>query len=84
MKQGDGLFMRIFYDVAKKYPMIEAGDMIVDNTCMQMVSNPHQFDVMVMPNLYGKSNFIGRHFCVVSFFFVGIAFIHMSFGSVKR
>lgn len=33
--------------------MIESNDMIVDNTCMQMVSNPHQFDVMVMPNLYG-------------------------------
>lgn len=53
MKKGDGLFLRTFHDVAKNYPMIEAQDMIVDNTCMQMVSNPHQFDVMVMPNLYG-------------------------------
>ena len=33
--------------------MIESQDMIVDNTCMQLVSNPHQFDVMVLPNLYG-------------------------------
>jgi len=54
MKQGDGMFMRTFHEVAKDYPMIQATDMIVDNTCMQMVSNPHQFDVMVMPNLYGS------------------------------
>lgn len=53
MKQGDGLFLRTFREVAAEYPMIESNDMIVDNTCMQMVSNPHQFDVMVMPNLYG-------------------------------
>jgi len=54
MKKGDGMFMRVFHEVAKQYPMIESQDMIVDNTCMQMVSNPHQFDVMVMPNLYGS------------------------------
>ena len=53
MKKGDGLFLRRFREVAKLYPMIESQDMIVDNTCMQLVSNPHQFDVMVMPNLYG-------------------------------
>ena len=47
MKKGDGMFMRVFHEVAKQYPMIESQDMIVDNTCMQMVSNPHQFDVMV-------------------------------------
>jgi isocitrate dehydrogenase (NAD+) len=46
MKKGDGLFLRTFHEVAKDYPMIEANDMIVDNTCMQMVSNPSQFDVM--------------------------------------
>ena len=47
MKKGDGMFMRSFYEVAKDYPMIEANDLIVDNTCMQLVSYPHQFDVMV-------------------------------------
>ena len=36
------------------YPKIEYETMIVDNTCMQLVSNPYQFDVMVMPNLYGN------------------------------
>ena len=35
-------------------PAIEFTDMIVDNTCMQLVSNPNQFDVMVLPNLYGS------------------------------
>merc|ERR1712003_591031 len=40
MKLGDGIFMRVFHEVAKQYPMIESQDMIVDNTCMQMVSNP--------------------------------------------
>jgi len=54
MKKADGMFLRTFNEVAKQYPMIESNDLIVDNTCMQMVSNPHQFDVMVMPNLYGN------------------------------
>lgn len=49
----DGLFLETFKDVAKEYPEIEFSNMIVDNTCMQLVSNPQQFDVMVMPNLYG-------------------------------
>lgn len=49
----DGLFLNIFYDIAKNYPEIEANDKIVDNTCMQLVMNPQQFDIMVMPNLYG-------------------------------
>lgn len=53
MKQSDGLFLKTCTDVAKLYPSIDFESMIVDNTCMQMVSNPHQFDVMVMPNLYG-------------------------------
>lgn len=58
MKLGDGLFLRACQDVAKLYPNIEFEDMIIDNTCMQLVSNPHQFDIMVMPNLYG--NIIGN------------------------
>lgn len=53
LKKSDGLFLHIFEDIAKEYPSIEATTMIVDNTCMQLVMNPQQFDVMVMPNLYG-------------------------------
>lgn len=53
MKLSDGLFLQTCRDVAKDYPEIEFTDMIVDNTCMQLVARPHQFDVMVMPNLYG-------------------------------
>jgi len=53
MKKSDGLFLDTCGEVAKLYPSIKFESMIVDNTCMQMVSNPHQFDVMVMPNLYG-------------------------------
>ena len=41
-------------DVAKRFPAVEYTEMIVDNTCMQLVSRPHQFDVMVTPNLYGN------------------------------
>lgn len=54
MKLGDGLFIACCKEVAKKYPHIQYEEMIVDNTCMQMVSKPQQFDVMVMPNLYGN------------------------------
>ena len=53
MKLSDGLFLQICKDVAKSYPKIEHESMIVDNCSMQLVSNPGQFDVMVMPNLYG-------------------------------
>lgn len=54
MKLGDGLFIQCCKEVAARYPEIEYEEMIVDNTCMQMVSKPQQFDVMVMPNLYGN------------------------------
>ncbi|CEF69690.1 Isocitrate dehydrogenase [NAD] subunit gamma, mitochondrial [Strongyloides ratti] len=54
MKLGDGLFLKICQEVSRKYPGIEFEGMIVDNTCMQLVSKPEQFDVMVMPNLYGN------------------------------
>jgi isocitrate dehydrogenase (NAD+) len=55
MKLGDGLFLNTFRRVAEDYSSsgIEYNDMIVDNTSMQLVANPRQFDVMVMPNLYG-------------------------------
>nr|CAG8503498.1 1705_t:CDS:10 [Entrophospora candida] len=55
MKLGDGLFLNTCRKVAEDYkPLgIEFNDMIVDNCSMQLVSKPQQFDVMVMPNLYG-------------------------------
>ena len=40
--------------MAKEYPQIKAEEMIIDNTCMQLVGRPEQFDVMVTPNLYGN------------------------------
>nr|XP_053634359.1 isocitrate dehydrogenase [NAD] subunit gamma, mitochondrial-like [Cherax quadricarinatus] len=54
MKLSDGLFLETCRSIAKEYPEIEFSDMIVDNTCMQLVARPQQFDVMVMPNLYGN------------------------------
>ena len=51
MKLGDGLFLKCCQEVAQLYPNIEFENMIVDNACMQLVSKPQQFDVMVMPNL---------------------------------
>jgi isocitrate dehydrogenase (NAD+) len=53
MKLADGLFRSTVQQVGKEYPTIEVNDMIVDNASMQCVSKPQQFDVMVMPNLYG-------------------------------
>ncbi|XP_007515947.2 isocitrate dehydrogenase [NAD] subunit gamma, mitochondrial-like [Erinaceus europaeus] len=54
MKLGDGLFLQCCRDVASSYPQISFEGMIVDNTTMQLVCKPQQFDVMVMPNLYGN------------------------------
>lgn len=54
MKLADGLFLDCCREVAAKYPMIEYEEMVVDNTCMQLSKAPEQFDVMVMPNLYGS------------------------------
>ena len=53
LKKSDGLFLHIFEEIAGEYPDIEANSLIVDNTCMQLVMKPEQFDIMVMPNLYG-------------------------------
>lgn len=53
MKLSDGLFLRCFREVAEDYPEITADDLIVDNTCMQLVINPNQFDVLLLENLYG-------------------------------
>jgi len=53
MKMTDGLFLSVAAEVAKHYPHIKFNDMIIDNCCMQLVSNPWQFDVMVLTNLQG-------------------------------
>ena len=53
MKLSDGLFIRCSRNVSKEYPEITYGEHIVDNTCMQLVMNPHQYDVLLLENLYG-------------------------------
>ena len=53
MKLSDGLFLRCFREVAQDYSDIEADERIVDNMCMQLVVRPEDYDVLVMPNLYG-------------------------------
>ena len=53
MKATDGLFLRVAREVAERYPDIEFNDKIVDATCMGLVQDPHDFDVLVLPNLYG-------------------------------
>src|SRR6201988_3608782 len=53
MKLSDGLFLRCARAVAKEYPEITYGEHIVDNTCMQLVMNPYQYDMLVLENLYG-------------------------------
>ncbi|MFN4985480.1 MAG: isocitrate/isopropylmalate family dehydrogenase [Ignavibacteria bacterium] len=49
----DGLWLQVFREVASEYPEITSDDIIVDNCCMQLVARPEQFDVLVLPNLYG-------------------------------
>ena len=53
MKLSDGLFLTCARRVAKSFPEIEYRELIVDNTCMQLVLKPEQFEVLVLPNLYG-------------------------------
>ncbi len=53
MKQGDGLFLRSTRLVARECPEVEYDERIVDAACMQLVMDPSQFDVLVLPNLYG-------------------------------
>lgn len=52
-KLSDGLFLESVQDVAKNYPQIKYKEILVDNLCMQLVQKPEQFDVLVLPNLYG-------------------------------
>ncbi len=53
MKTTSGLFLEVAEEVAKEFPQIEFNSLIVDNTCMQLVMNPQQFDVIVTTNLFG-------------------------------
>ncbi|HET7360157.1 MAG TPA: isocitrate/isopropylmalate family dehydrogenase, partial [Rhodanobacteraceae bacterium] len=53
LKTSSGLFLNVAREVAKDYPDIEFNELIVDNTCMQLVMNPYQFDVIVTTNLFG-------------------------------
>jgi len=53
MKLTDGIFLSSFREIAPNFPEIHASDIIVDNCCMQLVSRPQNYDVMVLPNLFG-------------------------------
>jgi isocitrate dehydrogenase (NAD+) len=53
MKLGDGLFLESVRKVAKRYPDIQSDERIVDAVCMHLVMKPEQFDMLVLPNLYG-------------------------------
>ena len=53
LKLADGLFLDCFRRVAAEFPEVAPKELIVDNACMQLVSRPHQFEVMAAGNLYG-------------------------------
>jgi isocitrate dehydrogenase (NAD+) len=53
MKLSDGLFLRCARDISKGFPEIFYGEHIIDNTCMQLVMNPYQYDMLLLENLYG-------------------------------
>ncbi|UAA39689.1 isocitrate dehydrogenase [Paraneptunicella aestuarii] len=53
LKSTSGLFLKVAREIGQEYPDIESTEMIVDNACMQLVMNPHQFDVLVTTNLFG-------------------------------
>jgi isocitrate dehydrogenase (NAD+) len=53
MKLSDGLFLKCCREIAALYPEIRYNELIVDNASMQLVSRPEQFDILLMPNLYG-------------------------------
>ena len=53
LKSTSGLFLKVAREVAAQYPDIQCNEMIVDNTCMQLVMKPEQFDIIVTTNLFG-------------------------------
>ena len=52
-KLSDGLFLECARKIAQQFPQIKFREILVDNCCMQLVQNPNQFDVLLLPNLYG-------------------------------
>lgn len=52
-KLSDGLFLECAREIAQQFPQIKFREILVDNCCMQLVQNPNQFDVLLLPNLYG-------------------------------
>ncbi|MBT9331425.1 isocitrate dehydrogenase (NAD(+)) [Paracidobacterium acidisoli] len=53
MKMSDGLFLKCSREISADYPEITYGEHIIDNTCMQLVMNPYQYDTLLLENLYG-------------------------------
>jgi isocitrate dehydrogenase (NAD+) len=53
MKMSDGLFIKCSREISREYPEITYGEHLVDNTCMQLVTNPYQYDMLLLENLYG-------------------------------
>jgi len=53
MKLSDGMFLKCARKIAEGYSEITYGEHIIDNTCMQLVTNPYQYDTLLLPNLYG-------------------------------
>jgi len=53
MKMSDGLFLECCNEVAKNYPSIQYDSMLLDQACLKITQNPADFDMLVMPNLYG-------------------------------
>ncbi|WP_058188856.1 isocitrate dehydrogenase (NAD(+)) [Terracidiphilus gabretensis] len=53
MKLSDGLFLKCARKVSEGFPEIQYGEHLIDNTCMQLVMNPYQYDTLLLENLYG-------------------------------
>lgn len=53
MRMSDGLFLRCCREAAQKFPSIKFEEKYLDTVCLNMVQEPNQYDVLVMPNLYG-------------------------------
>ena len=53
LKYSDGLFLKTARKVAEQFPQIELQEILIDNLCMQLVQRPENFDVLILPNLYG-------------------------------
>jgi len=53
LKSTSGLFLKVAHQIGELYPDIESSEILIDNACMQLVMNPHQFDVLVTTNLFG-------------------------------